>query len=649
MDQNEEPFFMILDPGASESEENLLYAYPLRSHVNLFHKLKGLCVALSGITEITTGQKARTVVLEQASREHGQRKIVRAGFRSIEGYVVTALLPARIPECHLHGLVNGILETLIFLYGSVRASLSNRDERWNSHATGANVVTPMPDTGGCSPEPPSRTPRDETPFPQSPEVKTDDNLVAAASPDLHVRSTVKKSHTSVDVGLTARIFPAIDRVVLYYLSLYFPDAGSPDLSLIVPEAFPYFLPSLESRVPIMEELFDVESSARLPAESLRTNARICIAAGTCLFFRGVVLETHLSSAMTRRVYHACSLLGHTKHTPGIPEFVDSFHVYSCESHSASEGSSGDTDSPESRTCVDELVCIVVGYGGACVCLLLDQWKHPTGELDPYYVSELRSCLHRLFSLNVFETVSTEMAEQMDNLLTTSVHSNSSGPLSPEADALGGRATLSSTSGRVLDILVVDSLVGAAVRFRPSDSRNGRSSPQFARADPGQGARADLLSTITHACGVMRGIFRRWGLRGSHDIVVNGVLPDVDLEADRNVLSSSQAAAACHFYDNPVQPELESTGPLAHSKLVGAANPLSFRRKVSSVETLKDIQGGLEISLKCDVGRPDAVESLWIVGRKTERGEFFVCFEDSEPSPSQAAVGMVFRLLFSLAI
>jgi len=142
--------------------------------------------------------------------------------------------------------------------------------------------------------------------------------------------------------------------------------------------------------------------------------------GSCLFSRGVLVQTHLNKQDTKDLVRFCQRTGILDgRTVNSPEFETIQEVFSVTDHKYHREDKTITYIRERR------MLAVLAQEEELICVLMVQRAVPTGELDPYYINDVRivfnnlradgtlKSLHRLMSIPQIAQKSVPSVEVID--------------------------------------------------------------------------------------------------------------------------------------------------------------------------------------------------------------------------------------------
>ena len=115
---------MILDKSKKEGEDSIVFAYKTNENISHLLDLKGIIMASVGISNSIFGEDYKIMQIEQDKIDQ-QFKIGTRNFLKI--YIISAIVPSRVPENILMYLINEFTESINFFFEDIEQAIKFPD------------------------------------------------------------------------------------------------------------------------------------------------------------------------------------------------------------------------------------------------------------------------------------------------------------------------------------------------------------------------------------------------------------------------------------------------------------------------------------------------------------------------------------------
>eukprot|EP01048_Picozoa_sp_COSAG05_P002190 COSAG05_NODE_84_length_20716_cov_100.586312_4_plen_391_part_00 len=167
-----------------------------------------------------------------------------------------------------------------------------------------------------------------------------------------------------------------------------PRAMPPCGPCFLPEATVYFASPDEARATVSAELTRLETASREQARQIALDARLTYPTRSCLFHKGLLIETHCSPGLTRAIAGYCRREGWLTRKSTDAERI----------RNPADAHVKPVFIEESAGKFVKLDLAIVAIQLEVICLIVarrDEDQPVTGELEPFYLNAMREAISKL--------------------------------------------------------------------------------------------------------------------------------------------------------------------------------------------------------------------------------------------------------------
>lgn len=156
------------------------------------------------------------------------------------------------------------------------------------------------------------------------------------------------------------------------------------------KGYPYFQPNFDISRIISQELTTFESSLNKSDELITEHCRPCFIVGSCLFYRNVLICSHLNDEITRNIVRYITNI-FKERKKDYPETIILEEVF-CNTTKNPFDLLKKSTSNRKR---ERFVLVIFAQEESILCSLLDQRDKISGQRNPFYLDEMRVTLLNL--------------------------------------------------------------------------------------------------------------------------------------------------------------------------------------------------------------------------------------------------------------